>query len=50
MTKKKKGKPKRAQKAHEEEEGDYWEVDWNDYKTFEEWHREAMRTIAEDGG
>ena len=42
MAKKKKGKPKRAHKAHEEEEGD-----WDDYKTFEEWHRESMRRIAE---
>ena len=43
MAKKKKGKPKRAHKAHEEEEGD-----WDDYKTFEEWHRESMRRIAEE--
>jgi len=45
MAKKKKGKSKRAQKAHEEEEG---YGDWDDYKTFEEWHREVMRTIAEE--
>ena len=61
MAKKKKGKSKRAQKAHEEEEG-YGDWDdnmrfgeWNrkcmrqdEYKTFEVWHREVMRTIAEE--
>ena len=50
MAKKKKGKPKRVQKAHEEEEK--WhseeEGDWDDYKTFEEWHRESMRRMAEE--
>ncbi len=43
MAKKKKGKPKRAQKVHDEEELG----DWDDYKTFEEWHRESMRRIDE---